>query len=277
MGQNKKTPHGLMVMNADGTNREMVYEGKVFMPSWAPDGSAIAFAKLPNDVGANYDLMRVDISVVDGNLEWNDATVIYSPIYGAAAWSPAGDAIAFPQRAYDPYHGYEVTKLLRTVDPNGGSLTTLYTAPDGSQVQKPTWNADGTKIAFVEHDGTTSPYTFTIMVLDLSDNSVTPVYGPVEHYFYDLEWARTSDTFLFIATPINDRNLYTLDITENPPTPEYVIGGYVKGASWSPDDTQIVFGGPMDFSRGSGEMLYLYDSGDITELARRGIWPDWKR
>jgi Tol biopolymer transport system component len=277
MGRNKKTPHGLMVMNADGTNKAMVYQGEALQPSWAPDGSAIAFCPRPDAVGDDYELMRVDISVVDGNLEWSTATSIYYPVYGTVAWSPVGDAIAFTQRAYDPLVDGEPTKLLRTVDPNGGSLTTIYTAPDGHQIQRPTWNADATKMAFVDNDITSYPYTYTVMILDISTGLVDSVYGPVDHYFLDLDWARTSDVLLFCAAPIYDYNLYTIDLTEDPITPEYILGGGVNGASWSPNDEQIVFGARNFEGTGSDDMVYLYDSGDITELANRGRIPDWKR
>ncbi|UCG69530.1 MAG: hypothetical protein JSV09_00455, partial [Thermoplasmata archaeon] len=63
----------LMVMNADGSNQAVVYTADyIGNPTWAPDGSAIAFLMQQEDY--TYDLWRIDVSVVNGEPQGSNPT-----------------------------------------------------------------------------------------------------------------------------------------------------------------------------------------------------------
>ncbi|UCG70126.1 MAG: hypothetical protein JSV09_03680, partial [Thermoplasmata archaeon] len=63
----------LMVMNADGSNQAVVYTADyIGRPTWAPDGSAIAFLMQQEDY--TYDLWRIDVSVVNGEPQGSNPT-----------------------------------------------------------------------------------------------------------------------------------------------------------------------------------------------------------
>ncbi len=292
------TSSSLMVMNDDGSNEAEVYRAqtRIYSPSWAPDGSAIAFHDIYTNTEGYYDrkLWRIDVTIVDGVPQGSNPRILYPSISSNPAWSPSptgtlGDVIAFPEHISDPSTG-DITYLLRTVPATGLSegeeATTLYTAPNGHSIYHITWRSDASQIAFREG---VPGSVYTIKVLDLtvpvdSDNPTT-VFGPVTYWISNLDWARTKDTIAFGAYEISPDQLnsvWTIDITQDDPDqdPKFVVGGRAGWPSWSPDDSQIAFTRPdkKTGSRLRGWHVWTHDfaSGIDTKLAK-GFILDWVR
>ncbi len=264
----------LWVMDADGSHQTQIHatDENIGKPTWAPDGSAIAFT-----VGIGYkELWRIDVSVVDGVPVGSNPMMLHSSIYYAPEWSPAGDVIVFAELISDLIH-------LRTIPATGGDPTTLYTAPSGFATMDPTWSPDASSIAYAEMELFTGPDNYRINVFDVASTEVTTVYGPVTTNIYWLEWGKSpgSTEIVFSMITGGGFSVYTIDIASPSPTPVLIEGGDSRFPSWSPDDSQVIYtsltprpkGQKMDWK------IWVEDlaTGDKTELAKAYWALDWKR
>lgn len=127
----------LMTMLADGTGAQQIgtVQG-VFNPTWAPDGTRIAFATTPP---AGFE--RSDIFVVD--VDGSNLTNLTSGLTGKHAWpdwSPDGQKIAFTSTQFGRFSIF-------TMNPDGTDVTQIVDGSAGD-ARYPAWSSDGTKIAF---------------------------------------------------------------------------------------------------------------------------------
>lgn len=261
------------VMNADGSNQATVYSQKslgIGQHCWSPDGNAIAVkVSVKRDGVYLKDLIRVDISVVDGEPQGSDPIVLVQDVAsGGVGWSPNGDVIAFTQMVGDNWG------LIQTVPANGGPVETIYTAPEGYNVHYPTWNNDGTKMVFTQ--GASGQRS--LMLLDLSDGSTTTIYGPTSDNMGFMDWARTQDVLaLYMIPTAGEPGIYLIDLTETSPTPVALwTGGTSRSPSWSPDDSQLVFDTSTGPRKGQQISVYTFATGEI-EYHAMGMHPDWCR
>jgi len=271
---------GLKVMNADGAAVTTVYTAGG-SPTWAPDRSAIGFL-VGGSVGSPLELWRIDVSVTNGVVQGTNPTLLYANVAhlnaSKPAWSPDGTVIAFTEVDTDPWTGYALPRLLRTIPAGGGIPTTLYTTYGESQVLDPTWNAAGTKIAWVEYwvDIYGWDSSWSIMVLDLTTGAVSIAFDWVGYSLADLDWSRTQDKIAFSTSG----GIYTVDISQPNPTRELVVGG-ASQPTWLPDDSKIAFQasgrrGPGKVVRGTNIWTYDFSTGQEALLGP-GYAPDWVR
>ncbi|UCE37687.1 MAG: PD40 domain-containing protein [Thermoplasmata archaeon] len=271
----------LMVMNADGTNQvEVDSAGNLYSPTWAPDGTSIAYTK-----NIPHDLYTIEISVNEGEVQAGEPTLLCQDIQYSIAWSPLGGEIAFIQKLYDPSTGSERPRLIQTISLSDGSVDTLYTADEGHYLVDIAWSPDGTEIAFVDWTTAIDGKSYiNILTIDSEEDPVT-VYDYEQAGIKDLDWSRSPDKLAFTLWPALDGSdgsaIYTLDLTQSNPTAQLVSGGESRYPSWSPDDSQQAFSKPKRISGGgrvSGWTVYIYDFGtEQTEELAKGWWPDWKR
>jgi Tol biopolymer transport system component len=235
-GKGKNKGIYLAVYDLNG-NRTEVQKISVTTSSWSPDGESIVL-----DRGWGTEIWRVEVDTGTATLLYTDWSIALDP-----AWSPTGDKIAFS--------GNDITTLY-LMNTDGSEVESLHSvAPDG-WIEQPTWNSAGTKIAFLEHDGSDPKQ---VRVIELSTGTVTTVATVATNF---LDWARTKDVLLYGSS----QKLYTLDIETGGSA--YVTDG--SHASWSPDDEQIVFT--------ENGTIYRYDlsTGTKTSIGK-GRYPDWKR
>lgn len=132
VGAQAGTGHGLYVVRGTGRPRQIAKHVGL-IPSWSPDGMQVVGNRpVPRTEGAN-ELVIVDVAT--GHV--NRLTTFESP--GAAAWSPRGDQLAFPNQYGRIY----------VIHPDGNGLTQL-TSPEGncSDYSGISWSPDASQIAF---------------------------------------------------------------------------------------------------------------------------------
>ena len=121
-------PGGLWKMSASGTRRKRLWKGRgdTLAPTWAPDGTRIAFVDLARRHGSNY-----AIYVIGSDGHGLLRIVRGAPYQNNPVWSPTGKLIMFERNGY-----------LWTVKPNGRAQKRVAVG------SSPSWSPDGESVAF---------------------------------------------------------------------------------------------------------------------------------
>lgn len=126
----------LYSVDADGGPAEVLRESRVGIccPTFAPDGTSIAYIEGRGDVGHSVWLVGVDGS--DAHQILANETLERAGFARGLEWSPAGDRIAL---------GFEGD--IYTFAPDGSDFERVITASGNSGLE-PYWSPDGTRIAY---------------------------------------------------------------------------------------------------------------------------------
>lgn len=142
----RKEQDDIFSMKPDGSDlRQHTHSGTVCtFPTYSPDMSRIAYRKVTNTPGLQWDLSEavrnseVFVAKVDGS---NEKNVTNNAAFdGWPVWSPDGKSIAFASNRSGPANHAQIY----VVNPDGTGLRRISSLP-GSYAQ-PSWSADGTKI-----------------------------------------------------------------------------------------------------------------------------------
>ncbi len=215
----------IYVMDSDGSNRTRLAVGQsgfLSAPTWAPDGSAVAFVS-DQDGNPNIWVMRLD-GGEPVNLTQHDAKD-HSP-----AWSPDGEWIAFASVRDSLY--WE----LYIMQPDGSDVQRLTWWEDASDLS-PSWSPDGTRLAFAsKRDGNWEIYTMDrdggnlIRLTDQEADDTSPAWSPDGSR---IAFASTRDGYAEIyVMPIVGGE--AVNISNAPFSSEH-------SPTWSPDGGRIAF------------------------------------
>jgi Tol biopolymer transport system component len=128
-------------------------------PTWAPNGSALAFVSVTSPPFA-YALQRID---VDGGHP-RDLIARDEPLIDSPAWSPDGRWIAFSR--YPPMERAPAWDDIWVVPADGGAPR-VCTGSSGDNTH-PAWSPDGMQIAFISTRGCNPHGDPRLWILDVS-------------------------------------------------------------------------------------------------------------
>ena len=277
----------LKVMNEDGSNQTTVFTSSTThlgaTPSWSRDGRRLAFAVSEPENSIAWRLKTIDLDIVNGIPVGSLPTTQSPDQVFDFAWSPTANIIAFAggcgSDEPDGRCGDGDTQYLITVPADGSMDTTVvYEAPAGESPSYPTWNSDGSKIAF-----TTGRDGFNVLrILTLADaptQNAPPLIDEGDFYWISFPaWSRDGTRIAFrgMETSESDPAVYIVDATSGLPREPVLSQPYYLGSfSWSPDDSKLV----VDLDRA----IRLVDpaSGQVIPKRKsylaRGHCPNWRR
>jgi Tol biopolymer transport system component len=233
----------IWVMNADGSGLSQVSPTEPspddFDPSWSPDGSKVAYSRLPLDGPAfGYDIFVMN---ADGSARTNLTN--HPADDREPAWSADGSKIAF-RSSRDGHAGIYV------MNADGSAVSRLTNAGD----QQPSWSPDGTKLAFEsDRDGNGEIY-----VMNADGSGQTRLTHSVG---WDVEpdWSPDGSKIAFASARDGNGDpalyvaeIYVMNADGSAPTRLTNSTGEDSYPSWSPDGTKIAFwsanGGPYGIS-----------------------------
>ncbi|MDQ3916230.1 MAG: hypothetical protein M3323_13040 [Actinomycetota bacterium] len=237
-------PSRVMVMDPDGLRQRQIFaEFDVFVsmpPSWAPDGTRIAFV-------AGGD---VYVAPVAGEGEPQRVASGLWP-----RWSPDGSAIA------------------HVVPGGSGPSSLVLTAPDGSETRvlspaaanaPAAWSPDGGRIAFLSCEGAGCVPALSVMDADGSD--AVRIAGPATA---PVSWAPSGDAIVF-SSPAGE--LYVADLMTGSVADVTPASAGAFEPQWGPTD-RIAF---TERSEGGSEAIWLVDpDGTDPQPLHSGSGPQW--
>ena len=184
------THNGIVVMNADGSNRRMLFddpERSALAPVWSPRGERIAFAVgqfFPMVPGREQVRSQLALMGIDGG--------------GLKVLTAAGDSVGFPSWSPDGrrlvYRSSDGQKRgLRVIELATNRITNLTAGPGNDNF--PAWSPKGDRIAFVsDRDGDYEVYSIRPDGTDLRRLTRSP--GPDAH----LAWSPDGQWIAFAST-----------------------------------------------------------------------------
>lgn len=202
-------------------------------PSWAPDGSGFAVARLDSSDPADWDLYFVSKDGAEQHgLTGPDQAGDADP-----RWSPDGTRIAF-----------------RSLSVAGRSWQCHVMAVDGSgsvrigdffQCGSLAWSPDGGTIAFsaATEGGPDEAWSLYTATADGSDLRLLVESVPHRTDPTLPVWSPDGKRLVYVALdPATGENLFSVDADGSNVTPVAVTPGNQRGVSFSPDGTHIVYG-----------------------------------
>jgi len=221
------------------------------MPSWAPDGSLIAFTSDRRKAGY-FEIYTMDY---DGSnpVQLTDSSGASAPRDdNSPSFSPEGDRIVFASDRNGPFQIFVMN--------SDGSGQTAITETD-YQSGDPEWSADGTKIVF----SSTASGALEIFTMNPDGSNMKRVTtgGPD----FRPSWSPDGKQIVFTSLRDGERNIYVMNADGS--DQKRLTDFYSDWADWSPDGARIVFtkreatgtqasGGPKDEGDLDAQALFAH-------------------
>lgn len=258
-----KSRTDLYVMDADGTDRMLVRAGVGRGgPVWSPNGLQIAFVTSSRVYVCNRDgsgLVQVGQS---------------SEAWPGVSWSPVPAPDGHYRIAYHSTVAGTGSSELFLVDPNGQNTLQLTATPgideyamtwsrNAGQLAVATWDDFGTHIELLTLGSPSEgACTVTMRQTLVSDPSFNT-------WFSSLDWGRVTDQIAYDVTDAytGATAVWTLPVAQ--PAAARILAVGSRG-SWSPNDSQIVYG--------NTGMIYRVNADGTGRVSiGAGFYPAWRR
>ena len=244
----------LFSVRPDGTGETSINSQPAFdhSPSWSPDGTKVAFVRIPEDVpGENALLYIMDAN--GGNVTRMPSVSApneFEAIHLQPAWSPDGSKIAV-----EVVTGVRETSGIFVMGSDGSNVTQLTREFDDS----PAWSPDGTKIAVSRGNSIVtmnSDGTDPVVRVEGGEGLIheSPTWSPDGSAIaYSSRGFESGRAQIRINDGVNDRAIFDRSSTDDVEEPE-----------WSPDGTSIAFAW--------NRRIYTMTAagGSVTQIAERG-------
>lgn len=272
----------LQVMDADGGNVTVIYSGALDMhSSWSDQGDGTSdnpyVILVSMGASAPQTLDKLSVVVEGGVPRVEDIRQLSSQTrYYHAAVRPGGNC--FVAVDSENLGGGAFRNSLVLGNMSTGVVQLFYQADVDVAVWHPDWNADGTKVAFIEWWVDDPNHDVDLRIIDVGSidlgtcQATTPSTGTAFSFSWvgnppsNLSWARTSNELLLDV----DLQLYRVDLgAAEPGLGDPFEEGYA--AVWSPDDTQMAY-------RRDGKFYIKTFEQNRDEVVRDADQrPDWRR
>jgi Tol biopolymer transport system component len=260
----------VMVMNADGTNKRVVWNrGASHAPDFSPDGQRLVFANDETKPGTgSISIIGVDGSGFCSLVElkaprgWSTSAALVWPV-----WSPR----LADGKEWIAYAGYDHDRAqwdlyaVRADCANPGTPVKL--TDDATQQMQPSWSRLGTRFAALVNDATGWSHVTVFDVLFV--NGVPRLANPIDVRQFGVEevgsgapsWAKNDDLVVFTSgtSTTSGSYLWITNLTVSGtqqitfPSGETSIAPEIYWyASFSPTDQEMVF----TYNTGSGQSVW---------------------
>jgi Tol biopolymer transport system component len=186
----------IVVMNADGTNRQQLTSGSAnYDPSWSPDGSQIAFV---SERDGNAEIYVMNADGTNPQRLTNDAESDLEP-----DWSPFGNALVFSSSR-------TLGLQIFVMDADGSNVTQLTFAEDfNDQSRSPAWSSDGRRIAFVS-EGSGGEELFLMYADGTNVTQLTSLNGGFNAFDGAADWSPDSSRIAYTYNSGVESFIYTI-------------------------------------------------------------------
>jgi Tol biopolymer transport system component len=265
------------VMNADGTNVQRLTntpsasEGEDYEPTWAPDGTWLAFTSTrsegpsdPDNPTSNFsDDREIYRMNADGT---NETQLTDTPSVSSdeqPSISPDGTKIAFASNRHYRFFGDpENADLLDiyvmnadgTGEPTRLTFDAAATYPLDTQSQNPAWSPDGTRIAYESTRGFEGKGEIFVMNADGSGEPINVSNDP--SWDTDPAWSPDGTQITFTSERAGQRDIWAVDAPPSPTTPAAALLPLSLGA-----DTAWAATEPQNLTPGTGVQAHNPDWG----------------